>query len=58
MYTVSISFEEICQIGLNSADSSLSEAFLWDEDSRHCWEFLADALLQSVYGGIDAVSQS
>lgn len=41
---------------MNNADNSLSKAFLWNTVPWDLMEFLADALSQTVYAGIDIVS--
>lgn len=41
---------------MNNADNSLSKALLWNKVLWDLIEFLAEALSQSVYAGIDVVS--
>lgn len=48
----------ICQIVMNNAGDSLSKPFLWNRVPWDFMEFLADTLSQSVYAGIDVISQS
>lgn len=44
----------ICQIVINNANSSLSEAFLWNKALRDLTELLADALSHSLEADADS----